>query len=142
MLINRHLDHEEEAALPLIRRHYSAAEWDADGKVHLKETRADMPMFVGIMFDHMNDAEIAGAIAAAPIGPGVAVQALVAPALRQASRTRLRILRIRCPDRAVPERHQLTDDGDAIVDSGARQSVETKRWAISHWSPTGTNVSR
>ena len=42
--------------MPLIRRHYSAAEWEADGKHHLKETRADLPMFVCIMFDHMSDA--------------------------------------------------------------------------------------
>ncbi len=31
-LIDRHLDHEEESALPLICRHYSAEEWEAEGK--------------------------------------------------------------------------------------------------------------
>ncbi len=66
VLINRHLDHEEEAALPLIRRHYSADEWEADGKHHMKETRADLPMFACIMFDHMTAQEIAGTLAAAP----------------------------------------------------------------------------
>ncbi len=65
-LLNRHLDHEEESAVPLIRRHFSAAEWGADGRQHLKETRADLPMFVCIMFDHMSEAEIAGVINAAP----------------------------------------------------------------------------
>ncbi len=64
--LNRHLDHEEDSALPLIRRHYTAAEWEADGKLHLKKTRADLPTFVCIMFDHMNENEIAGAMAAAP----------------------------------------------------------------------------
>jgi iron-sulfur cluster repair protein YtfE (RIC family) len=66
VLIGRHLDHEEQSAVPLIRRHYTAAEWEADGKVHLKETRAELPMFVCIMFDHMNELEIAGAMKAAP----------------------------------------------------------------------------
>lgn len=64
--LNRHLDHEEESALPLIYRHYSAAEWDADGKQHLRQSRAELPMFVCIMLDHMDEQEIAGAIAAAP----------------------------------------------------------------------------
>jgi iron-sulfur cluster repair protein YtfE (RIC family) len=66
VLINRHLDHEEEVALPLIRRHYSADEWEADGKHHMKQTRADLPMFACIMFDHMSAQEIADVIAAAP----------------------------------------------------------------------------
>lgn len=65
-LIGRHLDHEEESAVPLIRRHYTAAEWDAEGKVHLKATRAELPMFACIMFDHMTEQEIAGTVAAAP----------------------------------------------------------------------------
>ncbi len=66
VLINRHLDREEESALPLIRRHFGAAEWQADGKRHMKETRADLPMFACIMFDHMTEQEVAGVIAAAP----------------------------------------------------------------------------
>jgi iron-sulfur cluster repair protein YtfE (RIC family) len=66
VLINRHLDHEEESALPLIRRHYSADEWEADGKHHMKETRADLPTFACIMFDHMTEQEIAEVIGAAP----------------------------------------------------------------------------
>jgi hypothetical protein len=66
VLINRHLDHEEESAVPLIRRHYSADEWEADGKHHMKETRADLPMFACIMFDHMTEQEVAETIAAAP----------------------------------------------------------------------------
>src|SRR6202035_387993 len=35
-----------------------------------------------------------------------------------------------------------SDDGDAIVDSGAAQSVETKRCRISHSSSAGTKMSR
>ena len=66
VLINRHLDHEEESALPLIRRHFGADEWEGDGKRHMKETRADLPMFACIMFDHMTAQEIADVIAAAP----------------------------------------------------------------------------
>ena len=66
VLINRHLDHEEAAALPLIRRHYTAAEWEADGRHHMKQTRADLPVFACIMFDHMSAQEVADVIAAAP----------------------------------------------------------------------------
>jgi iron-sulfur cluster repair protein YtfE (RIC family) len=66
VLINNHLDHEEDAALPLIRRHYTADEWEADGKHHMKQTRADLPMFACIMFDHMTEQEVAGTISAAP----------------------------------------------------------------------------
>jgi Hemerythrin HHE cation binding domain len=66
MLIGRHLDHEEESALPLVRRHYSAAMWEADGKRHMKGSRADLPMFACIMFDHMTEQEVAATIAAAP----------------------------------------------------------------------------
>ena len=39
---------------------------EADGKAHLKETRADLPMFVCIMFDHMTEQEIAETVASAP----------------------------------------------------------------------------
>jgi Hemerythrin HHE cation binding domain len=66
VLINRHLDHEEDSALPLIRRHFGADEWEADGKQHMKQTRADLPMFACIMFDHMTTQEVADVIAAAP----------------------------------------------------------------------------
>lgn len=66
VLINRHLDHEEDSALPLIRRHFGADEWEADGKQHMNQTRADLPMFACIMFDHMTTQEVADVIAAAP----------------------------------------------------------------------------
>ena len=45
---------------------------------HLKQTRAELPMFACIMFDHMTEQEIAGTLAAAPKILGVAVQALLA----------------------------------------------------------------
>jgi iron-sulfur cluster repair protein YtfE (RIC family) len=64
--LNTHLDHEEAEAVPLLRRHLTQAEWDADSKAHMKEVRSDTPMFFGTMTDYMSEAEFDGIVAGAP----------------------------------------------------------------------------
>ncbi len=64
--LNTHLDHEEADAVPLLRRHLTQAEWDADAKVHMKEVRKDTPMFFGTMTDVMTPEEFDGIVAEAP----------------------------------------------------------------------------
>src|SRR4051812_46366181 len=64
--LNHHLDHEEADAVPLLRRHVTQAEWEADAKVHMKEVRKDTPMFVGTMTDHMSQEELDAVIAGGP----------------------------------------------------------------------------
>ena len=61
-----HLDHEEADAVPLLRRHLTRAEWEADSKTHLKEVRRDTAMFVGTMTDFMSEDEVADLMANAP----------------------------------------------------------------------------
>jgi iron-sulfur cluster repair protein YtfE (RIC family) len=65
-LLNAHLDREEAEALPLIRRHFTAAEWEADGKAHTKKLRKDLPAFVCTMIDHMTPDEVAQLMADGP----------------------------------------------------------------------------
>ena len=64
--LNTHLDHEEAEAIPLLRRHVTQAEWDADAKAHMKEVRKDTAMFFGTMTDFMTTEEFDEIVAAAP----------------------------------------------------------------------------
>jgi iron-sulfur cluster repair protein YtfE (RIC family) len=65
-LLNAHLDREEAEAVPLIRRHFTYAEWEADGKTHTKKLRKDLPAFVCTMIDHMTADEVTQLMATAP----------------------------------------------------------------------------
>jgi hypothetical protein len=65
--LNRHLDHEEADAVPLLRRHFSQAEWDADSRRHMKEVRSDTPMFFGTMTDFMTQQELDSVVANGPM---------------------------------------------------------------------------
>jgi iron-sulfur cluster repair protein YtfE (RIC family) len=64
--LNTHLDHEEAEAVPLLRRHITAAEWEADAKVHMKEVRKDTAMFFGTMTDFLTQEEFDAIVAEAP----------------------------------------------------------------------------
>jgi hypothetical protein len=66
-LINTHLDFEEEHALPLIRKHFTAKEFLAVEKIVMKSMKREVSTLIGVVSDHLSAEQFAEMLGTAPL---------------------------------------------------------------------------
>ncbi len=80
-MLNAHLDEEEAEAVPLIRIHFTAKEWDKDGKKIMKQLdRKRLPMIVGWLASASTPEEQAEALRGVPLPARPVLKYVVLPA--------------------------------------------------------------
>jgi len=80
-LLNAHLDEEERVAIPLIRKHITAAEWDEDGKkVQASIDRRKLPLIFGWLASASTPEQQEAALQEVPIVPRILFRTVWGPA--------------------------------------------------------------